>query len=247
MADYEYPKTPGVKRVEKMGDRTLAWFHDMIAGLDDESNKSPPVAIFAPILPIEAERQSDYLNTLTEDLADRISGWVIYDSASIDAIPTPLRHLPSLALTNIPGPHELLDQISLGLDAFILPFIGEATDAGLALTFTFPRPETPKSTPHPTLALDMWSTTYISDITPMVENCTCYACKNHHRAFIRHLLDAKEMLAWVLLQIHNHHIMDNFFANIRQSIRCGTFNTDCDVFTKSFEREFPVSAGKGPR
>ncbi|KAL8923052.1 MAG: hypothetical protein Q9172_003298 [Xanthocarpia lactea] len=247
MADYEYLKKPGVKRIEKMGDRTLAWFHDMVAGHSDESHESPPVAIFAPVLPIEAERQSDYLNTLTEDLADRVSGWVIYDRTSMDAIPAPLHHLPKFALTNIPGPHELLDHISLGLDAFILPFIGEATDAGLALTFTFPGPEPLKTTPHPTLALDMWSTTYITDTTPMVENCTCYACKTHHRAFIHHLLDAREMLAWVLLQIHNHHTMDNFFSNIRHSIRRGTFNTDCDIFNKSFEREFPVNAGKGPR
>ncbi|KAI4264062.1 MAG: hypothetical protein L6R42_000828, partial [Xanthoria sp. 1 TBL-2021] len=246
MADYEYSKRPGVKRVEKMGDRTLAWFHDMVASLGDESNELPQVALFAPVLPIEAGQQSDYLNTLQEDLADRVSGWVLYDAASIDAIPTAMRHLPRFALTDIRGPHEILDQVSLGVDAFVLSFIGDATDAGIALTFTFPGLELSESRSQLALGIDMWSTMHVSDVSPLVEECTCYACKNHHRAFIRHLLDTKEMLAWVLLQIHNHHALDVFFANVGQSIRRGTFERDCELFNKAFQRDLPVTTGKGP-
>ncbi|KAL9033682.1 MAG: hypothetical protein Q9180_005819 [Flavoplaca navasiana] len=247
MADYEYPKRPGVKRIEKMGDRTLAWLQHMIATLGDESNELPSVALFAPVLPIEAGQQSDYLNTLQEDLADFLSGWVLYDAASIDAIPTATRHLPRLALTDIQGPHEIIDQTSLGLDVFVLSSIGEATDAGIALTFTFPAPELPGSGRRLPLGIDMWSPTHVSDVSALAENCTCYACRNHHKAFVRHLLDAKEMLAWVLLQIHNHHIMDVFFANIRQSIRDGTLERDAESFGKAFERNLPISTGKGPR
>ncbi|KAL8849584.1 MAG: hypothetical protein Q9221_005458 [Calogaya cf. arnoldii] len=247
MADYEYSKRPGVKRVEKMGDRTLAWFEDMVANLGAESNELPKVALFAPVLPIDAGQQSDYLNRLQEDLADRVSGWVLYDVASIDSIPPTMRHLPRFALTDIRGPHDILNQISLGLDAFVLPFIGQATDAGIALTFDFPGPGLSRSRSHLALGIDMWSTTHVSDVSPLVDGCTCYACKNHHRAFIRHLLDAKEMLAWVLLQIHNHHVVDNFFANVGQSISHGTFERDCDSFDKAFQRDLPVTTGKGPR
>ncbi|KAL8659847.1 MAG: hypothetical protein Q9226_000212 [Calogaya cf. arnoldii] len=247
MADYEYSKRPGVKRVEKMGDRTLAWFEEMVASLGDESNELPEVALFAPVLPIEAGQQSDYLNRLQEDLADRVSGWVLYDVASIDSIPPTMRHLPRFALTDIRGPHEILNQISLGLDAFVLSFIGQATDAGIALTFDFPGPGLSKSRNHLALGIDMWSTTHVSDVSPLLDGCTCYACKNHHRAFIRHLLDAKEMLAWVLLQIHNHHVVDSFFANVGQSISHGTFERDCDSFAKAFQRDLPVTTGRGPR
>ncbi|KAL8997733.1 MAG: hypothetical protein Q9169_003062 [Polycauliona sp. 2 TL-2023] len=229
MADYEFLKRPGVKRVEKMGDRTLAWFQDMAASLrDNESEGLPPVALFAPVLPIDPGQQSDYLNTLQEDLASDVSGWVLYDPASIDAIPSAMRHLPTFALTDIHGPHEILDQISLGSDAFVLSFIGEATDAGIAFTFSFPGAELSESKEHLALGIDMWSTT-------------------HHKAFVRHLLDAKEMLAWVLLQMHNHHTMDTFFQDIRASIHRGTFETDCDVFEKAFQRDFPITTGKGPR
>ena len=247
LADYEHAKRPGVKRIEKMGDRTLAWLQQIVATLGDESNELPPIALFAPVLPIEAGQQADYLNTLQEDFADFVSGWVFYDTVSIDAIPTAMRHLPRLALTNIQSPHALLDQISLGLDLFLLPLIGEATDAGIALTFTFPAPEFPGNGRRLPLGIDMWSSTYVSDVSALVENCTCYACQNHHKAFVRHLLDAKEMLAWILLQIHNHHIMDVFLTNIRQSIRDGTFERDAVSFDITFERNLPMTTGKGPR
>ncbi|KAL8698136.1 MAG: hypothetical protein Q9224_001988 [Gallowayella concinna] len=247
MADNEYSKKPGVKRLEKMGDRTLAWFQDLVAGLEDDANGLPQPALFAPVLPIQAGQQSDYLDTIEEELADRISGWIVYDPASIDSIPATMRRLPRLAMTDVWGPQDILNQISLGIDAFVLSFVGEATDAGIALTFAFPGPERSLGGNRVPTGIDMWSTAYSSDVFCIVEGCTCYTCKNHHRAFIRHLLDAKEMLAWVLLQIHNYHTLDIFFANVRQSIRNATFEDDRDLFAKTFEREFPTSTGRGPR
>ena len=62
------------------------------------------------------------------------------------------------------------------------------------------------------LGLDLWSPTYATDLSPLREGCECYACGSHHRAYVRHLLDAKEMLGWVLLQIHNHHTLDVFLC-----------------------------------
>lgn len=247
LADYEFLKRPGVKRLEKMGDRTLTWTQEMVAGLTDDAGGSPITALFAPMLPIEAGQQSYYLNALKEDIADQISGWTLFDPASVDAIPADMRHLPRLALTEVYGPHDMLDQIALGIDAFIPYFVGEATDAGISLSFAFPSTKRPKDGKHLSLGLDMWSETHASDLAPLVEDCDCHACKNHHRAFIRHLLDAKEMLAWVLLQIHNYHVMDFFFHGVRQSISDGTFASNRDVFKKSYERELPASTGQGPR
>jgi queuine tRNA-ribosyltransferase len=55
------------------------------------------------------------------------------------------------------------------------------------------------------------------------------------------------MLAWVLLQIHNHHVMDQFFAGVRTSIANGTFEADAEKFSKTYEAAMPTSQGKGPR
>jgi len=77
--------------------------------------------------------------------------------------------------------------------------------------------------------------------------CKCYACRKHHRAYVQHLLTAKEMTAWVLLQIHNVKIVSNFFAAIRGSITRGTFEEDCKTFAQTYEEEFPEQTGHGPR
>lgn len=247
LADYEYLKVPGVKRLEKMGDRTLAWTHAMIAGLEANGDGPSKAAFFAPVLPIEAGQQFYYLDELQADLADHVSGLTIYDAASIDAIPARMRHLPRCALTDLSGPHDTLDQIALGVDLFIPSFIGNATDAGLGLTFTFPHPGDIQRGQRLDMGVNLWSTAYISDVAPIVDKCECYACKNHHRAYIRHLLDAKEMLAWVLLQIHNYHVMDVFFASVRQSIANGNFKNDHGLFEKAYQRELPSTSGQGPR
>ncbi|KAI4109735.1 MAG: hypothetical protein L6R37_000422 [Teloschistes peruensis] len=247
LADYEYSKTPGVKRLEKMGDRTLEWTQAMLKGLEENTDRVPRVAFFAPILPIEAGQQSFYLETLTSELADRIAGWTIYDSASVDAVPAKMQHLPRLALTNVRGPHDVLDQVSLGIDAFVLAFIGSATDRGLAFTFNFPPSKSSEDGRRLELGINLWTTTYATDLSRLLDDCACYTCTNHHRAFVRHLLDAKEMLAWVLLQIHNYHIMDAFFAGIRCSIRQGTFEHDRENFHQRFQEELPPSTGQGPR
>ncbi|NLT28649.1 MAG: tRNA-guanine transglycosylase, partial [Dehalococcoidales bacterium] len=54
-------------------------------------------------------------------------------------------------------------------------------------------------------------------------SCDCYACKNHSAAYVHHLFDAKELLAYRLATIHNLRFMHNLMADIRKSILEGTF------------------------
>lgn len=55
------------------------------------------------------------------------------------------------------------------------------------------------------------------------------------------------MLGWVLLQIHNHHILSTFFSGIRSSLLNGTFTADAEKFARFYESELPEKTGKGPR
>ena len=50
---------------------------------------------------------------------------------------------------------------------------------------------------------------------PLVEGCTCYTCTNHTRAYIHHLVVTKEMLALVLLMLHNLHHFLTFFKRLQ--------------------------------
>ena len=59
---------------------------------------------------------------------------------------------------------------------------------------------------------------YKDDFSPLDENCDCYACKNHTRAYIRHLLNVDEILGARLLSIHNLRFLIKLMENIRKSI-----------------------------
>lgn len=244
MGDVLFEHKPGTKRKDVMGDRTLAWLKELTSAMEDEEDGTPRTALFAPILPIEAEQQTYYLDALQNELRDSVSGLALYNFASVDAIPENLRGLPRLSLGDATSPHRILDAIALGIDFFTVPFITDATDAGIALDFFFPAHSDASFEGRVPLGIDMWSSTFASDISPLLTNCQCYTCTNHHRAFVHHLLNAKEMLGWVLLQVHNHHIVDEFFVGARKSINNRSFDGDRVIFEKTYTTQVRTFCSK---
>lgn len=238
----------GSKRKERMCERTLAWMKALILGVAKEQAESEAAMIvWAPILPIESNLQREYLEYLEEEETRRkLGGIALYDVGSVDTIPTILKPLPRLAMTEPEGPQRLLHELELGVDVVCIPFLTKATDAGVALNFKFPAP-TSKDPKGSGLGTDMWSTLHVTDLSPLDLDCQCYTCTHHHRAFVHHLLSTKEMLGWVLLQIHNHATADAFFDGVRQSIGKGIFREDVDRFETFYEADIPVGTGSGPR
>ncbi|KAF2113625.1 tRNA-guanine(15) transglycosylase-like protein [Lophiotrema nucula] len=239
----------GTKRKDKMADRTETWMRDIIAKRKTLEKEERNFNIFAPILPIERDLQSWYLEHLVDDMAAKIHGVAIYDSFLLDGLPEELHHLPRLSFDTPATPQALLRQVNLGVDVFTVPFVTDATDAGIALDFTFPAPakQDAESNVRQSLGVDMWRTEHALSVTSLTEGCTCYACTKHHRAYVQHLLSAKEMLGWVLIQLHNHAILDAFFAGIRNSIENGSFDNDFAAFEAYYEPALPEKTGQGPR
>ena len=60
--------------------------------------------------------------------------------------------------------------------------------------------------------------TYERDFTPLDPECDCYTCKNHTRAYIRHLVKANEILAVRLLSIHNLRFLTKLMERVRIEI-----------------------------
>ena len=58
---------------------------------------------------------------------------------------------------------------------------------------------------------------YAEDSEPLDSTCSCYACRNFSRAYLRHLCVAKEMLAGILLSIHNLTYFQDLIREIRTS------------------------------
>lgn len=59
---------------------------------------------------------------------------------------------------------------------------------------------------------------YARDFSPLDPECDCYTCKNYTRAYIRHLINTKEILGIRLTTIHNLHFLMNLMKNIRKAI-----------------------------
>ena len=64
------------------------------------------------------------------------------------------------------------------------------------------------------------------DLRPLDATCPCYTCQNFSRAYLGHLIRAKELVGYTLLAIHNVTELVNFTQRIRAAIIQGTFATD---------------------
>lgn len=66
--------------------------------------------------------------------------------------------------------------------------------------------------------LNLFNAKYETDSRPIEEGCECPACKYHSRAYIRHLLKAKEMLGMRLCVLHNLYFYNKMMEEIRDAI-----------------------------
>lgn len=60
---------------------------------------------------------------------------------------------------------------------------------------------------------------YKEDFTPVEEGCTCYACQNYTKAYIKHLINCEETFGARLLSIHNIHYLINLTEELRSAIK----------------------------
>ncbi len=77
------------------------------------------------------------------------------------------------------------------------------------------------------------------DHRPIDEACACYTCRNFTRAYLRHLIVAKEMLAATLISIHNLYTLLQLVRDARQTILAGTFDAFAADFLGNYQRIQP--------
>lgn len=73
--------------------------------------------------------------------------------------------------------------------------------------------------------LNLFNQKYELDHRPIEVGCQCPACKKYSRAYIRHLLKAKEMLGMRLCVLHNLYFYNHMMEDIRTAIDAGNFQT----------------------
>mgnify|MGYP003095749725 FL=1 len=71
--------------------------------------------------------------------------------------------------------------------------------------------------------MNLFNAKYELDDRPIEEGCNCPACRSYSRAYIRHLLKAKEMLGMRLCVLHNLYFYNTMMEEIRDAIDVGEF------------------------
>uniref|UniRef100_A0A3P9Q192 Queuine tRNA-ribosyltransferase accessory subunit 2 n=1 Tax=Poecilia reticulata TaxID=8081 RepID=A0A3P9Q192_POERE len=148
-------------------------------------------------------------------------------------------------LQGVGRPDEVLACVEAGVDLFEGFFPFQATERGCALCFRFDVTPDPESAGRARLTgvvkisgetqpngdlncddqthmtrfeMDLKDKRHQDDFRPLVEGCGCYCCRNHQRAYVHHLLVTNELLAGVLLMIHNTSHYHSFFRAVRDAL-----------------------------
>ena len=122
-------------------------------------------------------------------------------------------HLPDHApryLMGVGTPRQIVESVARGVDMFdcVMPTrLGRRGSAFVGGGGTIP----------------VKAGRYADDFTPIGPECSCYACRNFTKAYIRHLFNVGEILGVRLVTLHNLHYFLNLMRRIRASIENGTF------------------------
>ena len=117
-------------------------------------------------------------------------------------------------------PEGILDSIYLGIDMFDSVLPTRISRMGSAYT-SYGK-------------INIKNKKYSDDFRPLESGCKCHACKNHSRAYIKHLYKSKEMLASILLTIHNLEYIFSLIKNCQVAIEKGEFIE----FRKKFKQKY---------
>jgi queuine tRNA-ribosyltransferase len=141
-----------------------------------------------------------------KNLQYNIVGWLA------DSLPADKPHY----LMGVGMPEDILQAVGEGLDMFDCVIPTRYGRNGTA--FTSEGKLTIRNAP------------YAKDFLPLDPHCSCYACKNFSRAYLRHLFNAEEILGLRLVSLHNVHFFLQLMRDIREAIAKDRF--------LDFKREF---------
>jgi len=77
---------------------------------------------------------------------------------------------------------------------------------------------------------------YKEDFRPIQDDCNCYACRNFSRAYIRHLINVKEILGVRLTTLHNLTFYNTLIKEIREAINNNSFSEYKNNFIERYTR-----------
>ena len=149
----------------------------------------------------------------------------------LQAIEFTVPHLPANKARYAMGlgtPAQMLELIARGVDMFDCVLPTRVARNGTAYTQRG--------------AIGIKGGQFKADFTPIEEGCTCYACKNFTRAYLRHLLNVNEILGLRMLSVHNTHMYLQTMTAARAHLAAGTFGDYYREFIANFKPSAKVMA-----
>jgi queuine tRNA-ribosyltransferase len=123
-------------------------------------------------------------------------------------------------LMGVGSPEDLINGIRRGVDIFDCVLPTRLARHNAAMSFTG--------------RINLMNATFARDPRPIDEACACPTCRQFTRAYLRHLIAAKEMLAATLISIHNLYTLLEIARRSRQAIQEGRFDRFADEFLANY-------------
>jgi len=133
-------------------------------------------------------------------------------------------------LMGVGTPEDLIYGVQRGIDIFDCVLATRLARHAAALTNTG--------------RLNLMNSKYARDPDPIEQGCSCYTCQTFSRAYIRHLIMAKETLSGTLISIHNIHMLQDLMRNIRQAILENRFEEFSQSYLSNYQYKPGVTADK---
>lgn len=124
-------------------------------------------------------------------------------------------------------PQDIIEAVSLGVDLFDCIIPTRYARTGTAFTYCG--------------EVVLRNSPYISDSDPIDKECSCYSCRSYSRAYIRHLINSKEILGIQLLAYHNVFWYINFMKKIRKAIENNNFLQFKKDFLSKYRESKPIA------
>ena len=140
------------------------------------------------------------------------------------------------------SPSDILSLIALGCDVVSSSYPQLLADKGMASTYTIPdvaalpadaAVDAAAATAPLRVKANAADDVFAEDFSPLVRGCACFACANHTRAYVHHLLTVGEILGQTLLHVHNLHMQERLVGAAREAIVAGKFAQFRDAFARA--------------
>jgi len=205
-------------------ERTIAWIDRSVPAVE-AARAAGAKCLFFPILqgsffPGLRRRAAEHMNAVAADGVS-IGGFMVGESKEmtwkvLTETTSVLREDRPRYLMGVGTPLDLWDAVACGVDMMDCVYPTRVARTGQVMASAG--------------KYNVTNARFRRDFTPLDCECSCFVCARYTRAYLGHLLRAKELSAYRLLSYHNLHYMDRVISEIKTAIRAGRFQEERALF-----------------